>query len=535
MWKLSVLKNLLHAHTALFLVSVILLSGCAQLAGNRAAEEPFNPEDYAARRLSDADMVKLRELMASPDVKVSASAALLLGKDYLHYGDKNFGKLLIEKNYENPNLDTQMKIFAMLWRMEALLNDNDRAGAEKLKENVLALNKDGVYSRTMQIYCGSTGEDFSACVNEKFKTPVVPAYVPKIRTLPVKPKMIAPLEPTPPPAADNNTGAPIDEYIKAVEKNTPETQAGILKEEPKEQTLKENTQINIIGGDVMSEMVQGMIFAINELKTSFTINTVSDEAAAMGDDAVIVNVNKAEVKAFGQTVSFGADWESLILTAAALKNNENIRNVAICTSTSKIRQAKYMAEQYDASKIKAEVFNYDNPAFQAQLRSFIEAASGRSVLMAGIGSEEEIVNFISVAKFLQNAKNQKIMLIVSSLSDKNFKDEYAQYFKEVFVLTPIELVNSQGFTDANLGYEAFFGNPMSLSNVLGYDVVVYLNALSKTDYKGAFLSSIKSFEDGAAQREIGFYKISRKLEVREVKYETTTTNLNADSGGVGRE
>lgn len=502
--------------------------------GGKTAEEPFNPEDYAARRLSDADMVKLRELMASPDAKVSASAALLLGKDYLHYGDKNFGKLLIEKNYENPNLDTQMKIFAMLWRMEALLSDNDRAGAEKLKENVLALNKDGTYSRTMQIYCGSTGEDFSACVNEKFKTPVVPAYVPKIRTLPVKPNTIKPLETTPPAAeVAENTGAPIDEYIKAVEKNTPETQAAILE---KEQTLKENTQINIIGGDVMSEMVQGMIFAINELKTSFTINTVSDEAAAgMGDDAVIVNVNKAEVKAFGQSVFFGADWESLILTAAALKNNENIRNVAICTSTSKIRQAKYMAEQYDASKIRAEVFNYDNPAFQAQLRSFIEASSGRSVLMAGIGSEEEIVNFISVAKFLQNAKNQKIMLIVSSLSDKNFKDEYAQYFKEVFVLTPIELVNSKGFVNANLGYEAFFGNPMSLNNVLGYDVVVYLNALSKTDHKDAFLSRIKSFEDGVAQREIGFYKIGRKLAVNEVKYETSTTNLNADSSGVGRE
>lgn len=496
------------------------VSGCAGLGGGGTAET-FYPEYYAAKRLENADIIKLRGFMASSDDRVSAPATLLLGINYLRHGDKNFGRLLIEKSYGSSYLDPQMRIFGLLWKMEALLSENDEAGAEKIKNKILSLDRDDTYIRTLKIYClnvGRTlkaGEDPSVCAEEKFKMPVSDFTE-------IVPEASSQTEEGVWSPADNITetgteGMTYEEYLKAMGIGGAEAPAALP--EP-EAAVGKNTEINVTGGDVMSEMVQGMIFAISDLKTSFTVNSVSKEAAAdMDEDAIVVALGRAEIKVGGQVVAFGTDWSGLVLTAASLKSNEGIGRVVICAPNSKIGYAKYMAEQYDPLKVKTRVLNYDNPSFQSQLRGFLEGEGNENVLMAGIGSEEEIINFIPVAKFLQNGKNQKIMLIVSSLSGTNLKNEYGRYFRDVYVLTPVQLVNNKKFGEINLGYEAFFGNPMNLSNILGYDAVVYLNSLTEPAYGDRFLSNISGFVDGAAYRNIGLYKIGRKLDVTEIKYE----------------
>lgn len=533
MWKLSVLKNLSLAHIALLTVSIFVLSGCAALTSQKTKTgEVFYPEYYAAKRLENADVIKLRSYMASTDNKTSAPAGLILGINYLRYGDKNFGRMLIDKNYASPDLDPQMAIFGKLWKVEALISENKIDEAKNIRNEINALERDSLYLRTMKIYCVNSGvtlkgsEDPIVCLDKRIEFPedIAPTISSELESIDV-------MNQTPMGSMS------YDEYIAAAGDNT--TGEIVMETE-----FDENAEIDVVGGDVMSNMVQGMIYAIGDLQTSFTINSVASEDEAKTNNAVVVLTDKNEVHIGDNAVSLAVDWNKLIEETYLINDIRKSDYIVICASNNTISYAKQLSQMYSSeselSDKNIQVLNYQNPAFQSQLRSYLEKTEIKPkdknakpeyspVSIIGIGSQEDILQFIPIAKYLQNSQNQKITLVVSSFSGNVLKGEYGQYFKNTRIFTPIQLVNNSRFDFINSGYEAYFGYPMNLANVLGYDSVVYLASLLDSGKGDLYLSLTEGFIDGNAYRTAKLYNIGRTLKVTETFYEKITLPETVES------
>lgn len=504
-----VLKNHLRGVTALLIVNIfIFLSGCAGLSDQKV-REAFYPEYFIAKKLDNPDIVKLRGLASSSDSYISSSAALTLGWHYLRHGDKSYGRFLIEKNYANPSLDPQMRLYGKLFKMESLISENDDIAAREMSEAILAENHDEDYSRVMKVYCKTyrmsalTDNEIAACVNGRLK----PLY--------------GYGEDEPGPAVmedapeDNMT---YEEYLKLLGVDN----SAIEAIEPKAELERDET-INVIGGDVMNDAVQGMIFGISRFGSEFSVNAISEDAGKdLNKDAVKVYLDRFAVSLGDDEVSLAINWEELIKTATNLKKVAKYHKVIIASASNKMNYARAMKATLETTGATVTLLNYEGSVFQSQMRTSIEEAGTTPVIMIGIGAEDEIKNFIAIAKFLQNNTNQEILVITSALYDSSLKNEYGNYYKEVMILTPSQLYNDEKFKSINTEYESFFGKPMSISNILGYDILVYLNTLSNPSAGSEYISKITGFydENGVrAYRPIRLYKFDKQLHLSEIPLE----------------
>ncbi len=535
MLKLCELKNHLHEHIVLLVVSItFLISGCAGLGGGKSnqVQEAFYPEYYAAKRIDHTDTIALRNFMASTDNKISDPATLILGINYLRHGDKNFGRMLIDKSYNSKFLDNEMVIFGKLWKMESLLTENKIEEAENYRKEIKSWDKsDPLFIRAMKIYCISIGrsllpnEDITVCVDERFSAPDKEILFTQNAKLPEFDKEKNP----------NPNSMTYEEYVEAIGGEEKHTISA---------TFDEKAEIDIIGSDVMSEMVQGMIFAISNLNSSFIINSVADENERK--NAVAVYVDKGIVSIGENNTSMNIDWENFVDIATKIEGLNHYKNIAICADNTKISYAKMLQEKYGTKGKNIKVFNYNNSAFQGQLRAYleklkyIEMVDDKEVekynptLIIGLGNEKDITNFITVARFLQNSKEQKILLMLNSLTPATLKTEYAQYFKDVTVLTPLGMINDTKYFEVNPAFEVFFGKEMEFMNILGYDTIVFLLTQLHPEIGSKFVSAKEGFIDGKAYRSINMYEINKELKAIQKEYKIID-NIEEDIYGIGQD
>lgn len=512
-------KSLSQGLTALYLVSfaALFLSGCAGMKqAGKYMNDPFYPEYYAAKQLDTDDIIRLRSYAASTDIKISDAASLILGRYYLKYGDRSYGEFLIQKFYNSSALNRQMMLFGKLWKMEALLANKKMAEAKAIAENVKNMAKDDVYIKTMYIFCRHAGtapqsNDFSECLD----TVVAGKAKPETGSAPAKAEMGS-------GSWDNISDFSYDnmtyqEYLAARQKDDNNTSP--------EPVLNKNSVINIIDGDLMSEFVQGMIYAINRFGSDYQINSVSGDDSAAQRFAVNIKAKTKTVDIGGTSTDMGIDWNELGYVAANMKFLADYDRVMISAPNDKIKIARDMEKSIKDTGKYVKVVNYSNPNFQFRMKNEIERSDNATFLMIGLGNDEEILDFIPIAKFLQtNTVSQRILLVVSSISNPRDKPEYAGYFRDVYILSPMQTVNNPTVNKISKDYNGFFGVDMTASNMMGYDTIVYINSLIDGEAKPEYITNITGFINYKAHRPISFYNFDKQLRFTEESPELMTNN-----------
>lgn len=513
---LSVWKNLSRGLTALLAVSVItvLISGCAGInKTGKSINDPFYAEYYAAKKLDSDDIIRLRGYAASTDVKTSDAASLIIGHYYLKNGDKSYGDFLINKYYDSPVLTEQMKIYGKLWKAESLVAMKKMKDAEKITMELKKTLSNEIFVKIMGTYCSRLGisvknNDFNACIDSITKVTIEPP------TVAISDSGKQASETDNASHFDNMT---YEEYAATITDNN-----SVFKP-----ILDKNSVINIVDGEVGSDYVQGMIYAISKLGTSYQINSIGGNDAQAQKYAVNIKSKTEAIDIEGVEANIGINWEELGYIASSLKFIDDYDRVIIGTTDNMTDVSKSMEKSIKARDKYVKTINYLKPSFQSRLKDEITRADNQTVIMIGLGNEGELLSFIPIAKYLQkNSETQRILLVTSAVDDVKKNPAYGNYFKDVYVLAPIKAADNPEIQKIGSDFERFFGLKMTADNMIGYDTIIYINSLIDNNPKPAYLTNIVGFINNKAYRPAGLYKFDKLLQLTQTPLELITDGAN---------
>lgn len=511
---LSVWKNLSRGLTALLAVSIltVLISGCAGInKTGLSINDPFYAEYYAAKKLDSDDIIRLRGYAASPDVKTSDAASLIIGHYYLKNGDRSYGDFLINKYYNSPVLTEQMKIYGKLWKAESLMATKKPKDAEKITMELKKTPSNEIFAKTLGTYCSRLGitvknNDFNACIDSIIK--------------------VAPE--APPVASGNGQKAPADN-VSHYDNMTYEEYAASLGDNSSvfKPLLDKNSVINIVDGEVGSDYVQGMIYAISNLGTSYQINSIGDSDAEAQKYAVNIKSKTEAIDIEGVEAYIGINWEELGYIASNLKFIDDYDRVIIASPDNMTEFAKNMEKRIKSRDKYVKTINYSNRSFQTRLKDEVTRSDNQTLIMIGLGNEKDLLSFIPIAKYLQtNSVTQRILLVTSAVEDVKNDPAYGNYFKDVYVLAPIRFADNAEIQTISGDFERFFGLKMTADNMIGYDTIIYINSLIDNNPKPAYLTNIVGFINNKAYRPTGLYKFDKLLQLTQTPLELITEGAN---------
>ncbi len=485
----------LHELTVLLAVSaVIILNGCA-LKGQTS--KTFYPEYYAAKRLQNQDIVKLRELTVHPDLFIADSATLLLGSYYLYYGDKNYGRLLIDKSYNSKNLDEEMSIFGQLWKMESLIREGEKGAAINMANNIKEMRRTPVYMRVMQIYCNQLGvlvtndNEINTCINiaiggkEKFKEVAADTAGEK----------------SPPIMTDNMTN---EEYRHSMgiggavdNMDTVSSQADMIDEIH----INPDAKINLAGGDIFNDVAAGMIYGMGKYDNNYQLEPVTDFAAdEESKKDMLLRLNNYELFISGHKSNFGVDWLQLSEIAGELKIVKNKPKAVIITSDQHEAHGRIIADMFKSEGKKAHVVKTSGK-YQVELQNILHSDKNRPYVIIIMADEKEILDIIPIAKYWQvNSTIQDVLVMTSYIPEYDITNDQRSYFRGVYILTAAFLAGDEEYIRISTDYKGFYGTPMSGENALGYDIITYINKIVNKDKTGKYITNIDDIINGYAVR-----------------------------------
>lgn len=505
------LKDRLQGLTVLFIVSILFISGCAT-KGN--VSKTFYPEYYAARKLQHEDIVKLRELTVNPDLFVADSATLLLGSYYLYYGDKSYGKVLIDKSYNSKNLDEEMTIFGMLWKMESLLREGEKGVAINMANNIKEMRRTPIYMRVMQIYCNQLGVlvigdgEINTCIDkalggkEKFKD---------IATYEVAEEK--------PIITDNMT---YEEYLQAMgiggavnnEENIVSENSNV-----EEINIKPDAKINIVGGDIFDDMAAGMIYGMGKYNNNYQLEPISDFAAdEENKQDMLLKLNTSDLYISGKKTNFSVDFMRLTEIVSDLKIVNNKEIVVVLTNNEYEESGKIIADTIKSNGKKAYTIKTSDK-YQSELQNILQSVKHKPYIIVIMGDEKEIIDIIPIAKYWQiNSTIQDILVITSYIPEYNITDDQRGYLKGIYLLTAAYLSGDSEYLRVSSDYKGFYGVPMSGRSALGYDIITYINKVTSKNKDSKYLTNIENIVDGRALRMPVLLYIDGKKLIEKEKF-----------------
>ena len=540
--KKSELRIPLRVATALLTIGsvVTFVGGCLATKGGISGDKSsFRPEYYAARQLQNEDIVKLRELTISTDPFVADSATLLLGSYYLYYGDKNYGRILINRTYNSPNLKNEIKTFGKLWQMESLMSENKVEEAALIGEEIKTDKHTEEYLRAMVIYCNQlnfkieNSEDVNACIDS-----VVKGQERNRENNANSNEYDTPIN------TDNMT---YDEYLTAIglNKQSPEKE-----ETPVEDTIKEidtTSELDLIDGDLFSDIASGIIMSMKNNENDFQLKPISAMDAESSDSKMSIDVKNYHVRIGSETVNLAPDFDVLAEYTSQLKILRNKDIVIVVSGNSTYEKGKKIIDYLkpsiqDKSQIKKDkvkevyLFNFSS-GYQKSIQSVLSGKDELKYAIILLGRDDEVSEMIPIAKYWQYDKSIHDIIVTTSFITpfKYIDKEYEKYYQDFSILTHGYLNENATYLEQSNEYEKIHGKSMSADNILGYDMITYINSYINKSGNPKYISNIKEIKNGNAYRNVYLHYVDKtgiylKKEY-EVKYVEPVEN-SQDNGTV---
>lgn len=510
------LKSQLRVVTVLLVISVLFLTeGCGLKSKKPSVEaKSFYPEYYAARQLSNEDIVKLRELTVSSDLYIADSAELLLGSYYLYYGDKNYGKVLIERSYQSKNLDDEMRLFGKLWKMETLVVDDKKDEAVKLGEEIKAMKKNDIYMRVMQIYCNQLGvaaendEKVNECIDtaisgkEKFVDTAV--FLNTENILPVN--------------TDNMT---YEEYLEAIGMGTDMSQYDeMLNENVVDLSqIKPDSKINIVGGDIFDDLATGIFYGLNKYGNSYQLEPISEYAVdEENKESMILKTDNVDLYIAGMKSNIGVSWLGLSDIAMELNLLKRKDIVVFIASDRYLDAAKLMSSRLKEDKKKAYVISLKGN-FQIELQNILTEKSELRYTIVIMSNEKDFIKTVPIAQFWKLGRGHDILVITDFIGNMELTDEERRYLKGIYILAGSNLTENENYKRVASDFESTNGTPMSGRHALGYDIVGYINSVLNKDKPVEYITNIKSIVNGYAVRNPVLIYVGEKNFTKKEEYD----------------
>lgn len=452
----------------------MLLTGCVeQLQLPTQQAEPvtlFNREYYEVKNLTKTDIKKMQMLMASKDKSAARTAGLILGRHYVRNGELDRGYKLLKANLDDSYLDRFTRINGHLWMYDAAIKKNDMETADKEVKYLKGVKMDAKAKKAFNLYCAQEDKvikngDLKSCVTAE------------------------------PPAGETDAGVQIFTEPKKVNE---------AKEKAKPQL--EKIVVNVKSADKEPQLVDAMLYSIGKLGVDVDLDFTGKEK----NYDYTLDLETKIITSKTNLFEFGYNMKKTFEEAVNLAMLNGGINLVLGYTPELYEDAVEIENKYkDDPDIKIYKFDVTDPHFQASLKTIKEQAGDDATLSFAVGgSEQQLTKVVPFLRFYSDKPDRTVIACaVPGLGKLFFNPAYADYFRGAYVVTDVLMLGNHNVEEFNQEYYNDYQKLPTLNDMLGYDLIVFMEKLKNKSFTADYLTGIKSVDEGRTVRDIEAYRI----------------------------
>ncbi len=510
-------------NVVIVLLVAILVSSCA----SGLSRNPFNIYEYINKDLKTNDVVDLRFYAAGEDVSTANSATLFLGYYYLVSGDRAYARFLFEKVNLSLIADEEIKMFYDLWLYDLLIEVRDRSRANRIANRLKSREMTPEYYKVLRSYCSQLnirledGESPIRCIDDRLKIKSLKNI--NKNSIDIKNIEDGIVD------MDRNTGLPLivpDSAINnKVVKGEGSKSIDMIGQDEQEvkkyvkHSVNENVVINIINSNIENDHVKGMIYNMQALGSKYTIKTVGSDFTITEDNEVLINLDNRTILVDNNYFDFDTSFNQLLDKAVELSVFNTRSEILITASEDKRDEAIYMQEKLSSMNILSSIYVASNGSTDLQnyLQNYYRKNKKKSIINIIISDDDQMESILPIVRYVQTDDNlHKVILVTSSLSSLSYNDDYKVYFRKIYIITPNLYIINDNIGLLSDNYNAFFGEGMSYSSMVGYDMIEFLTS-NINDVQANYLTNITRIENNIVVRYPKKYYINVNYKLREIR------------------
>lgn len=459
---------------------LLAAAGCTQQLEIQKSEplRLFNREYYAVKNLTRADIRKMKALMSSDDISAVKTAGLILGRHYVRNGELEEGYRLIAENLDDSYLDRFVRISGHLWLFDAAEKTGDKEMQEKQRQYLKEVQMDEVAEKAFRHYCAQEGR--SALDSDNIKD-CVTAEEPK-----------------------GESEVDIEIFEEPV-----------LVDEPHEGAqLMEKIIVKVTSAETDPQLMEAMLYSISKLGVDVELDFTGERK----DYDFTLDAETKILTSKTNIYEFDIEMDIVFEEAVNLAMLNGGRKLVLGYTPDLYDKAVEIEEKYKDTDIAIYKFDVTNPDFQSKLKTVKEKeGEDATISFAVAGTEKQLVKIVPFLRFYSDKPDRTIIsCAVNGFGKLFFNQEYVEYFRGAYVVTEVLLLGKNKVEKFNEEYFEDYSKLPTVKDMLGYDLIVFMEKLKNPSFLTDYLTGITSLEEGRTVREIEAYKIVNSRKIRKL-------------------
>jgi len=418
----------------------------------------------------------MKEMMNSADLSASKTAGLILGRHYVRNGNVEQGYMMIKKNLDDSYLDRFTRISGHLWLYDAANKMNDIDVIDEQLDYLQKVEMDKTAEKVFRHYCAQ----------EK-------------RALNGNPKKCA---------LNEIVAGESDVEIEIFEepKNVSETPQGSV--------LMEKIVVNVKSAESDSKLIEAMLYSISKLGLDVEL----DFSGERDDYDFTLDAGSKILTSKTNLYEFGLEMNKVYEEAVNFAMLNGGMHLVLGYTPALYEKALEIADKYKDSDVKIYMFNVEDPNFQSTLKTVKdEVGEDVTISFAVAGTQEQLVKIVPFLRFYSDKPEKTVIACaVDGFGKLFFNQEYAEYFRGAYIITEVLLLSKANVEKFNEEYYEDYGKLPTVKDMLGYDLIVFMEKTKNPSFMTDYLTGIKSLEEGKTVRDMDAYKIVTSKKIKKL-------------------
>lgn len=420
----------------------------------------------------------MKSLLDSEDRSAAMTAGLILGRHYVRNGQLEEGYELLKGNLNDSYLDRFTKVSGHLWVFDAAEKSGD---TDRVNEELGYLNNvdmDEKAEKAFRHYCAQEQrpiiDDVRSCVTAK----AGPGESEVIIEIFDEPKLVIPSHEDPAP--------PIMEKIV----------------------------VNVKSAEADPQLVEAMLYSVGKMGVDVELDLTGEKE----EYDFILDVSTKTVTGLGGVYEFDIDMARVFDETINLAMLNGGMNLVLGYTPELIEKALEIEEKYKYSDIKIYKFDITDPGFQSTLKTIKEqAGENTTISFAVAGTEKQLVKIVPFLRFYSDKPDKSIIACgVNGFGKLFFNQEYIGYFRGAYVVSEVLLLGNKEVERFNEDYYSDYEKLPTVKDMMGHDMIVFMEKVMNPAILNEYLTGIKSLEDSRTVREAEAYQIVSSNKVKKL-------------------
>jgi len=457
-----------------------MAAGCTQQLQIQKPEAVslFNREYYAVKNLTRSDIRKMKELMESDDISAAKTAGLILGRHYVRQGEVEVGYKLLKENLDDSYLDRFIRLSAHLWVYDAALKMDDTQVAEGQRAYLKDVKMDEKAEKAFSHYCAQ--EKRVALDSGNIKDCVLAEE----------------------PAGESEVEIEIFDEPKKVDQPEGETK------------LMEKIVVKVNSAEADPQLLEAMLYSISRLGVDVELDFTGERS----DYDFILDAETKILTSKTNLYEFDIEMDKIFDEAVNVAMLNGGLTLVLGYIPELYEKAIEIENKYKGTDVKIYKFDVTDPNFQSTLKT-IKEQEGEDVTIsfAVAGTQKQLVKVVPFLRFYSDKPDKTVIACaVEGFGKLFFNQEYIEYFRGAYVVTEVLLLGQSNIEHFNEEYFNDYSKLPSVKDMLGYDLVVFMEKIKNPSFLMDYLTGIESQEEGRMVRNIDAYKIVTSKKIRKL-------------------